>query len=58
VGPELAQVVVLVVVLPVAAQLLAVVQQQAALPLRVVQQPRPVRQQLQLQQRLVWWRRV
>jgi hypothetical protein len=40
---------------PVAAQLLAVVLQQAVLPLRVVQQ-QPVRQQLQPQPRLVWWR--
>ena len=40
---------------PVAAQLLAVVQQQAVLPLRVVQQPQLVQQQLQPQPRLVWW---
>jgi hypothetical protein len=61
VGPELAQVVVLVaaqvVVLPVAAQLLAVVLQQAELPLQVAQQ-QPVRRQLQPQPRLVWWRLV
>jgi hypothetical protein len=48
---------------PVAVQLLAValqpvVQQQAVLPLLVVQQPRLVQQQLQPQQRLVWWRLV
>jgi hypothetical protein len=48
---------------PVAAQLLAValqpvVQQQAELPLRVAQQLRLVQQQLQPQQRLVWWQLV
>ena len=48
---------VVLVARPVAAQLLAVVQQQAVLPLRVVQQ-QPVRQQLQPQPRLVWWQLV
>jgi hypothetical protein len=43
---------------PVAAQQLAVVQQQAELPLRVAQQLRLVQQQLQPQQRLVWWQLV
>ena len=42
---------------PVAVQLLAVVQQQAELPLRVAQQ-QPVRQQLQPQPLLVWWQLV
>jgi hypothetical protein len=54
--PAVPQAVVLVA-RPVAAQLLAVVQQQAALPLRVVQQ-QPVRRQLQPQPRLVWWQLV
>ena len=54
--PAVPQVAVLVA-RPVAAQLLAVVQQQAELPLRVAQQ-QPVRQQLQPQQRLVWWQLV
>jgi hypothetical protein len=42
---------------PVAVQLLAVALQ-AVLPLRVVQQPRLVQQQLQPQPRSVWWRLV
>jgi hypothetical protein len=63
--PELAQVVVLVaaqvVVRPVVA-LLAVVRQpvvrQPVVQLQAAQLQPPVRQQLQLQQRLVWWRLV
>jgi hypothetical protein len=47
-----------VVALLEAVPLLAVVQQQAVLPLRAAQLQQPVRQQLQLQQRLVWWRLV